>query len=117
MPFTFTKDTEYKNCYFDISETDKRLISVLLKNYKKTGKFVFLKMFKKAAVEYQFEHSISLVALKKLGSLVNTADKNLDSEKFSKDASTKPLPAKIENPAKKCRQRRLRQCFSALLTI
>ena len=26
MPFTSTKDTEFGDCYFDISKTDKRLM-------------------------------------------------------------------------------------------
>ena len=51
MPFTSTKDTEFGDCYFDISKTDKRLIRATLKTYEKTGTYVFLKLFKKAAEE------------------------------------------------------------------
>ena len=47
MPFTSTKDTEYGDCYFDVSKTDKRLIRATLKNMEKTGTYVFLKLFKK----------------------------------------------------------------------
>ena len=67
MPFTSTKDTEFGECYFDISKTDKRLISATLKTYEKTGTYVFLKLFKKAAEEYEFEQRISLT-LQEFGS-------------------------------------------------
>ena len=85
MPFTSTKDTEFGDCYFDISKTDKRLIRATLKTYEKTGTYVFLKLFKK-----EFEQRISLT-LQEFGSLVNTTEKILESEeKSSKDCSTKP---------------------------
>ena len=94
MPFTSTKDTEYGDCYFDVSETDKRLIRATLKTYEKTGTYVFLKLLKKAAEEYEFEQRISLT-LQEFGSLVYTADKILESEeKSAKDCSTKPQPNK-----------------------
>ena len=93
MPFTSTKDTEFGDCYFDISKTDKRLIRATLKTYEKTGTYVFLKLFKKAAEEYEFEQRISLT--QEFGRLVNTAEKILESEeKSSKDCSTKPPPNK-----------------------
>ena len=53
MPFTSTKDTEFGDCYFDISETDKRLIRATVKTYEKTGTYVFLKLFKKAESDYE----------------------------------------------------------------
>ena len=92
MPFTSSKDTEYGDCYFDVSKTDKRLIRATLKTYEKTGTYVFLKLFKKAADEYEFEQRISLT-LQEFGSLVNTAEKILE-EKSAKDCSTKPPPNK-----------------------
>ena len=92
MPFTSTKDTEFGDCYFDISKTDKRLIRATLKTYERTGTYVFLKLFKKAAEEYEFEQRISLT-LQEFGSLVNTAEKILE-EKSTKDCSTKPPPNK-----------------------
>ena len=91
MPFTSTKDTEFGDCYFDISNTDKRLIRATLKTYERTGTYVFLKLFKKAAEEYEFEQRISLT-LQEFGSLVNSAEKILESE--AKDCSTKPPPNK-----------------------
>ena len=60
MPFISTKDTEFGDCYFDISKTDKRLIRATLKTYERTGTYVFLKLFKKATDDYEFEHRISL---------------------------------------------------------
>ena len=47
MPFTSTKDTEFGDCYFDNSKTDKRLKRATLKSYEKTGTYVFLKLLKK----------------------------------------------------------------------
>ena len=58
MPFTSTKDTEYGDYYFDVSKTDKRLIRATLKTYEKTGTNAFLKLFKKAVEEYEFEQRI-----------------------------------------------------------
>ena len=52
MPFTSTKDTEFRNCYIDLSESDKRLIRATLKTYETTGTYVFRKLFKKAADKY-----------------------------------------------------------------
>ena len=60
MPFTFTKDTEFGDCYFDISKSDKRLIRAMLKTYERTGTYEFLKLFKKTAEEYEFEQRNSL---------------------------------------------------------
>ena len=60
MPFTSTKDTEFGDCYFDISKTDKGLIRATLKTYERTGIFVFLKLFKKATDYSEFEQRISL---------------------------------------------------------
>ena len=75
MPFTSTKDTEFGDIYFNIFKTDKRLIRATLK----TGMYVFLKLFKKTAEEYEFEQRISLT-LQEFGNLVNTAEKTLESE-------------------------------------
>ena len=94
MPFTSTKDTKFGDCYFDISKTDKRLIRATLKTYEWTGTYVFLKLFKKTAEDYEFEQRISLT-LQEFGSLVNTEEKILESEEKSvKDCSTKPPPNK-----------------------
>ena len=67
MLFTSTKDTEFGDCYFDISKTDK------LETYKKTRTYVFLKVFKKTAENYEFEHRISLT-VQVFGDLVNMAE-------------------------------------------
>ena len=60
MPFTSTKDTEFGGCYFDISKTDKRLIRATVKTYERTGTYVFLKLFKKAESDYEFQQRVSL---------------------------------------------------------
>ena len=55
---------------------------------------MFLKLFIKAAEEYEFEQRVSLT-LQEFGSLVNTAEKILESEeKSAKDCSTKQPPNK-----------------------
>ena len=95
---TTTKDTDFGDCYFDVSKTNKRLVRATLKTYEKTGTYVFLKLFKKTAEDYEFEQRISLT-LQEFGSLVNTAEKILESvvqEMSAKDCSTKPPP--IERP-------------------
>ena len=59
MPFTSTKDTEFGDCYFDISKTDQPLIRAKLKTNERTRTYVFLKLFKKATEDYEFEQRIS----------------------------------------------------------
>ena len=53
MPFTASKDKEYVDCYFDISEPEKRLVRAALKTYDSTGTYVFLKLFKRKDNEYE----------------------------------------------------------------
>ena len=85
-----SQDTEFGDCYFDISKTDNRLIRAKLKTYERTGTYVFLKLFKKTAEEYEFEQRISLT-LQEFGNLVKTAENILESEeKSAKDCSKKP---------------------------
>ena len=60
MPFTSTKDTEFGDCYLDISKTDKRLIIATVKTYGRTGTYVFLKLFKKAESKNKFQQRVSL---------------------------------------------------------
>ena len=74
MPFTSSKDTQFGHCYFDISQTEKRLVRATLKTYERTGTFVFLKLFQKAAEVYEFEQKISLT-LEEFGNLVKKAEK------------------------------------------
>ena len=80
MPFTSTKDTEFRDCYFDFSKTDIRLVSATLKTYERTGTFVFLELFKKTAEEYEFEQRF-LLTVQEFGNLVNPAEKILESER------------------------------------
>ena len=94
MPYTSTKDTEFGDCYFVISKTDKRLIGATLKTFQRTGTYVFLKLFEKTAEEYEFQQRISLTLQEFVNSL-NTAENILESEEQSaKDCSSKPLPNK-----------------------
>ena len=58
MTFTSIKYTEFGDCYFDISKTDKCLIRASLNTYEWT--YVILKLFKKATDDYEFEQRISL---------------------------------------------------------
>ena len=94
MPLTSTKDTEFGDCYFDDSNTDKRLIRATLKTYERTRTYVFLKLFKITAEEYEFDQRI-LLTLQEFGNVVKTAEDILESEeKSAKDSSTKQPPNK-----------------------
>ena len=75
MLFTSSKDTQFGDCYFDISQKEKSLFRATLKPYERTGTNVSLKLFKKAAEDYEFEQRISLT-LEKFGNLVKEAEKN-----------------------------------------
>ena len=114
MPFTAIKDKEYGDCYFDISETEKRLIRATLKIYEHTGTYVFLKLFKRKDNEYEFEQRISLTTeefdklLKKSGRIRNSVPeskgkrklrllknrwlKNLNYQKKILDTNQRPHP-------------------------
>ena len=90
MPFTSSKDTQFGDCYFDISQTEKRLVRSTLKTYERTGTYVFLKLFKKAAEDYEFEQRISLT-LEEFGNLVKKAEKIREA---AATQDSKPTPAK-----------------------
>ena len=98
MPFTSSKDTQFGNCYFEISQTEKRLVGATLKTYDRTGTYVFLKLFKKAAEDYEFEQRICLT-LEEFGNLVKEAEKIRESA--TQDSPSKPPPAK-EQKFDKC---------------
>ena len=93
MPFTSTKDTEFGDCYFDISKTDKGLIRATLKTYERTGTYVFLKLFKKATEEYEFEQRISLT-LGELENLFSSASKLQNSVADQQSAAKPPIAKK-----------------------
>ena len=92
MPFTSPKDTEFGDCYFDISKTDKRLIRATLKIHERTGTYVFLKLFTKATDDYEFEHRISLT-VGEFENLVSSASK-IQNSVADQQSSPKPPPAK-----------------------
>ena len=87
MPFTSTKDTEFGDCYFDISKTDKRLIRATVKTYERTGTYVLLKLFKKAESDYEFQQRVSLTVQE----FENLIEKSAE---LTQEESTKPPPAK-----------------------
>ena len=90
MPFTSSKDTQFGNCYFDISQTEKRLVRATLKPYERTGTYVFLKLFKTAAEDYACEQRISLT-LEESGILVKKQKKNV---KLQRKIPIKTTPSK-----------------------
>ena len=92
MPFTSSKDTQFGDCYFDISQTEKRLVRATLKTYERTGTYVFLKLFKKAAEDYELEQRISLTP-EEFGNLVKEAEKIRESAARN-SLSTPPPPTK-----------------------
>ena len=113
MPFTSTKDTEFGDCYFDISKTDKRLNRATLKTYERTGTYVFLKLFKKATDDYEFEQRISLT-LGEFENLVSSASKIQNSVADQLSTTKPPLAKKPKNSKRSCQQRWLRRCLSVL---
>ena len=94
MPLTSSKDTQFGDCYFDFSQTEKRLVWATLKTYERTGTYVFLNLLKKAAEDYEFEQRISLT-LEEFGNLVKKAEKIRESA--MQDSQSKPHPAKKQN--------------------
>ena len=52
---TVTADKQFGDCNFDISENSKRLVRATLKTYGQIGTYVFLKVFKKATEDAEFE--------------------------------------------------------------
>ena len=91
MPFTSSKITHFGDCYFDISQTEKRLVRATLKKYERTGTYVFLKLFKKAAEDYEFEQRVSLT-LEDFEVIVKKDEKIR--EATTEDSPSKPPPAK-----------------------
>ena len=60
MPLTAEKDAEFRDAHFDVSKSGKRLVRATIKSYEKTGSYVFLKLFKKAEHDYEFQKRITL---------------------------------------------------------
>ena len=60
MPFTAEKDVEFGDADFDVSKSEKFLVRATIKTYEKTGSYVFLKLFKKAERDYEFQQRITL---------------------------------------------------------
>ena len=96
--FLSSKDTQFGDCYFEIFQMEKRLFRATLEAYERNRTYVFLKFFKKAAEEYEFEQRISLT-LEKLRILVNKAEK-------LREAATQDSPTKTTSPKKQ----KLNQC-------
>ena len=119
MSSTSTKDTEFGDCYFDISKTDERLIRATVKTYERTGNYVFLKLLKKAESDYEFQQRVSLTVQE----FENLIEKSADiRSQFTEEESTKPPPAKKTTILTKARrncqnqhqqQKWLRRCTSA----
>ena len=104
MPFTAEKDAEFGDAHFDVSKSDahfdvskseKRLVRATIKSYEKTGSYVFLKLFKKAERDYEFQQRITLTLeefeklMKKSPKIRSTANNSNDT-----DITAKATPAK-----------------------
>ena len=48
-------DKKFSDCHFDISENSKRLMPATLKTYDQTGRYLFLKVFKKTTEDAEFQ--------------------------------------------------------------
>ena len=60
MHLTADKDAEFGDAHFDVCRNEKRLIRATVKTYEKTGTYVFLKLFKKAENELEFQQRLTL---------------------------------------------------------
>ena len=60
MSFTAEKDAEFGEANFYVSKSEKRLIRATVKSYVQTECYVFLKFFKKAEHDYEFQQKITL---------------------------------------------------------
>ena len=49
-----TADKKFSDCHFDISENSRRLMPATLKTYEQTGRYLFLKVFKKTTEDADF---------------------------------------------------------------
>ena len=84
MPFTAEKDVEFGDVHFGVSKSEKRLIRATIKSYEKTGNYVFLKLFKKAKHNYEFQQRITLTLeeferlIKKSPNIRSTANNSND---------------------------------------
>ena len=93
MLFTSSKDTQFGDSNFHISQTENRLVREILKTYERTGNTVFPRVFKKAAEDREFEQRNSLT-LEEFEYLMNAAKvRKAATQKFA----TKPDPAKKQN--------------------
>ena len=96
MPFTAEKDAEFGDAHFDVSKSEKRLVRATIKSYEKS--YVFLKLFKKAEHDYEFQQRITLTLeefeklMKKSPKIRSTASNFNDT-----DITAKATPAKKQN--------------------
>ena len=72
--FTSSKDTQFGDCYFDICQTEKLLVRETSKTYERTGIYLFLIFFKKAAKDYKFERRV-LLTIDEFENLVKKQEK------------------------------------------
>ena len=100
MPFSATKDSEFGDCYLDISKTEKRLIRATLKTYEKTGTYVFLKLFKKVDDEYEFQQQRISLTTDEFDNLIKKASKIREPFPVN-DSETKKQKTDPPSPAKK----------------
>ena len=95
MPFTAERDADFGNARFDVSESEKRMTRATIKSYEKTGSYVFLKLFKKAEHDYEFQQRITLTLeefeklMKKSPKIRSTSNNSNDT-----DLTAKAPPAK-----------------------
>ena len=94
MPFTSSKNTQFRDGNFDIFQAEKLLVRATLKMYERTGTNVFLKLFKKGAEDYEFAQRISLT-LGVFGNLAKKAEKIR--EAATQDSPSKPPQQRSRN--------------------
>ena len=102
MPSTAEIDTEFGDAHFDFSKSEKSLIRATIKSYEKTGSYVFLKLFKKAEHDNEFQQRITLTLeeferlMKRSPKIRSTANNSNDT-----DITAKATPAKKQKVKRK----------------
>ena len=118
MSKTPANDEEMSDHYFDIAQTDKRLVRASVKTYDKTGMYIALKLFKCPFGSTEFVRqqyvALSVAELEELQRQIPyilSCGDNVDSDKENHVSTT--VPDEQNKPASKSVKQRKRTTTSA----
>ena len=60
LPVTAEEDAEFADAHFGVSKSEKRLVRATIESYEKTGSYIFLNLFTKDVLDYEFQQRITL---------------------------------------------------------